>query len=334
MISVPDLTFNSAIQFIEELSYIILEEGEEFNFSGVYTCDPFPMLLVSTAIRQLRQNSNVKKCKAINCNNTYAEHMRFFKAIGINKGRELSENYGNSNYLPITKLEIRDLKNEGIANIERIQEVIENKAKSMSRVLSNGNVSFMNWLKYILTEIMRNIPEHSQADAIWYCAQYWPRYDLVELAILDEGIGIRESLIDNPAHSDEIKNDEDALRLAIQPGISKAFAPGCKKTSDDIWANSGYGLFMVSRLCEELGGSFIIVSGERALKVANGSGCELYSTEFNGTAIQIRMRPSKINDYEEIAKRILCEGEKIAKQNSGRFESASKSSKSLFWNGE
>lgn len=334
MINVPNLTFESALMFIEELNCTILDEGEEFDFSGIHTCNPFPMLVVSTTIRQLRANSIVKKCKAINCNNTYAEHMRFYKAIGINKGRELSENYGNSNYLPITKLEIKDLKNEGIENIERIQEVIENKAKLMSRVLSNGNIPFMNWLKYILTEIMRNIPEHSQANEIWYCAQYWPSYDLVELAILDEGIGIRKSLIDNPAHGEEIKNDEDALRLAIQPGISKAFAPGCKTNSDDIWANSGYGLFMVSRLCEELGGSFIILSGENALKVTSGQEQELYSTDFNGTAIQIRIRPSKIKDYEKVAKKILDEGEKIAKQNSGRFESASKSSKSLFWNGE
>lgn len=60
--------------------------------------------------------------------------------------------------------------------IEQIQEVIENKAKLMANVLSKGNDPFKKWLKYILTEIMRNIPEHSGADAIWYCSQYWPSY--------------------------------------------------------------------------------------------------------------------------------------------------------------
>ena len=50
--------------------------------------------------------------------------MRFYKAIGINRGRELDENYGNNYYLPITKLTIKDLREDGIKNLERIQEVI------------------------------------------------------------------------------------------------------------------------------------------------------------------------------------------------------------------
>ena len=82
------------------------------------------MLIASTAIRQLREISSVKKCTAKNCDNSYAQHMRFYKAIGINRGRELDENYGNNYYLPITKLTIKDLREDGIKNLERIQEVI------------------------------------------------------------------------------------------------------------------------------------------------------------------------------------------------------------------
>lgn len=329
MIEVSDLNFSSALEFTYSIKDYELEEGEIFDFSNVHNCDPFPMLIASTAIRQLREISSVKKCTAKNCDNSYAQHMRFYKAIGINRGRELDENYGNNNNLPITKLTIKDLREDGIKNLERIQEVIVRKSKLMASVLSRGNASFAKWLTYVLTEIMRNIPEHSQANEIWYCAQYWPTYDLVELAILDEGIGVKNSLLSNYAYSDLVADDSDALKLSIRPGISRTFVPGGENLSNDEWKNSGYGLYMVSRLCEELGGSFIIASGDSAIRLKKKSLTQ-YRCHLKGTGIQIRIKPSKIVNYERVAKDILREGEGEVKESKKAFRSASKSTRSLF----
>lgn len=333
MIEVPNLTWLKALEFLKELDLVKIEEDEIFDFKEVRNCDPFPMLITASAIRKATREADIKKCTATNLNNSYARHMRFYKAVGTGFGRDWAEEYGNSNYLPITKLQITDLRNEGIENVERIQTIIENKAKLMANVLSKDNDSFRQWLKYILTELMRNIPEHSKAGAIWYCAQYWPLYDLVELAILDEGIGIQNSLLGNYAYSEYVKNDTEAIRMALKPGISKAFAPGNSNLSQDEWANSGYGLYMVSQLCKKLGGSFIIASGDTAIKVGKGN-IKRYDTKYSGTAIQIRIKPSLINDYQDVAKEILKQGEKQAKTSSNSFKSASKASKSLFWDGE
>lgn len=331
MILVPDLNYSSALDFTFDINGYVLKEGEVFDFSNVHNCDPFPMLISSAAIRQLRRKSDVKKCKAENCNNTYAQHMRFYKAIGIDKGRDLDENYGNSNYLPITRLIMDDLRNDGIKNLERIQEVIVRKSKAMANVLSRGNDSFKKWLTYVLTEIMRNIPEHSQAGEIWYCAQYWPSYDLVELAILDEGIGVRQSLLSNYAYEGLVSDDYEALKLALNPGISRTFAPGSENISNDEWKNSGYGLYMVSRLCEALGGSFIIASGDSSVRLDSSRKSIIYQhCHIQGTAIQIRIKPSKIKNYESIARRILTEGEKSVIGNERAIKAASKSTRSLF----
>ena len=77
MIKVPDLTANNALEFSGELQDYQLSEGEVFDFSEVHNCDPFPMLVVSRTIWQLRKHSDVKKCVAHECKNGYAEHMRF-----------------------------------------------------------------------------------------------------------------------------------------------------------------------------------------------------------------------------------------------------------------
>ena len=83
MIKVPDLTADNALKFSGEIQDYQLSEGEVFDFSDVHNCDPFPMLVVSRTIWQLRKRSDVKKCVAHECNNGYAEHMRFYRAVGI-----------------------------------------------------------------------------------------------------------------------------------------------------------------------------------------------------------------------------------------------------------
>lgn len=330
MIYVPDLTVKNALKFSEEMNNYPLEEGEVFDFSKVHNCDPFPMLVVSSSIRQMRNKPDVQSCKAINCDNGYAEHMRFYTAMGIQQGKGFDENYGNQKYLPITKLNIKELREQGIANLERIQEVIVGKSNLMANVLSQGNISYKKWLSYALTEIMRNIPEHSNAKEIWYCAQYWPSFDLVELAILDEGIGIKASLLSNMAYEGLVRTDKDALRYALKPGISRTFIPGKNNTSTDEWANSGYGLYMVSRTCAALGGSFIILSGDAALKV-DEYGIKEYpeNCHFQGTAIQIRVRLSQMAKYEEVVQKILSDGEEDAGENKKTIKSASKSTKRI-----
>ena len=190
---VPNLTYASALQFSCDMWKHSLQENEIFDFSQVRNCDPFPMLLTSAVIRQRRKACGTKQLFAQNCENGYAEHMRFYTACGIKKGRGFDESYGNKNYLPITRLDVKELKATGAERLERIQEILAVKARDMAKVLARENLSFANWLAYVLTEMMRNIPEHSHGDAIWYCAQYWPYYDLIELAFLDEGIGIKVS---------------------------------------------------------------------------------------------------------------------------------------------
>lgn len=53
-------------------------------------------------------------------------------------------------------------------------------------------------LTYSVRELMRNVVEHSEAKQFGICAQYWPTKGRVEVAILDRGIGLRESLKNNP----------------------------------------------------------------------------------------------------------------------------------------
>lgn len=325
-IVVPDLNYKKAMNFCYEISHKDLGTNEDciVDFAQVGNCDPFPMLIVSDTIRHFKKEHPNNAFIAKNCTNQYAKYMNFYRACGIGLGDCVEIAKRKSGYNSITHLSVEALRKEGIENNSIIQEVIEERAKEMAKIVAQGNTKFENWLSFVIREIVRNIPEHSESNDIWYCAQYWPYYDLVELAILDEGIGIKKSLIDGGKVPESI-SDEEALSLALEPGLSGAST----FILDEDWKNSGFGLYMVSHMCAELDANFIITSGTAGMSIQKEYGQmtkSFFKSGVKGTAIQIRVKPSNSIDYEEIRKKIVAEGEKRAKDNQ-RNHSASKASK-------
>ncbi|WP_313559147.1 ATP-binding protein [Ruminiclostridium cellobioparum] len=334
IINVPNLNFINALNLCHELQYIDLNSDYLLNFENTHVYDPFPMLIFSASIRKARSRHQ-GKLMVQNCNNSYSQHMGFFKSFGANIGKKPGEANGNINYLPIDKLEINNLQRKSAEKVVEIQNVIEDEAKRMAKVISRGNKEIENPITFLLLEMIRNVPEHSNATDIWYCAQYWPTYDLVELAIIDEGCGIKNSLITNNVFKEIIKTDKDALEWALKPGISKSFKPynPPKSNAYDYWQNSGYGLYMVSRLCTKLGGSFVVASGDSAVIMSNseeGGERRVVDTAFAGTAVQMRIKPSRLRNYKTIHKAILADGEIEAQKDKLAFKTASKPSRGYF----
>lgn len=131
----------------------------------------------------------------------------------------------------------------------------------------------------------------------------------VEVAILDEGVGIASSLRHNPHVS--ASNDLDALRLSILPGISGTSFEGANIDPANEWANSGFGLYVVSELCRQ-GGSFTIVSGEAGFQVSKEKRSWVSATH-EGTAIRLVMNTENLRSIAAALALIVSRGERIAK---------------------
>ena len=334
-IDIPDLNFVSALNFCDYLSTLPSDGKYDFYFPSNASYDPFPMLIVSSSIRRfIARNTNLKENLKIynKSKNSYAAHMGFYKACGWQVGNAVGEAPGSSTYIPITKKAIKELEEECKVNRTVIQEEIEKLAKKMAAILSRKNIDLQEALTFLLREIIRNTPEHGRTEEVWYCAQYWPSISLVELAIMDEGCGLYESLKSNKSLDDCINNDEDALEYAMKPGISRVINRNRKKrTYEDELENSGYGLFMASQICIRLNGSFTIVSGSKAMhlrfnRMTGKCESEIYDTDFKGTAIAMRFKTNKIAKYQKVITEALQEGEKLAKDDTNAIKTASKSS--------
>ena len=328
------LDTNNSLDFAYMLSAITPTEAVTFYPTFTWA-RPFGMLLTMAAIKQMRarfidipfsMNQELKQ------GGKYAAYMGFFGAISkeLRIGNLPGSVSGKDNYMQITELSMPQLRSESIENgrYEEDGDIIERKARELSKILCQDNIELLNLLTHCIREMIRNVPEHSGVDNIWICGQAWKENGTAEIAVLDEGIGIASSLRKNRFYRDSVTSDDIALKLAVEPGVSKAFAPGHEKSDPSGWRNSGFGLYVLSELCQRLSGSFCIVSGGNYL--IKESGLEKTGrTALKGTAVKIKIATHEFNNFKSLNAAIIQDGQKISSKNKMAFKKASHPSRGL-----
>lgn len=287
------------------------------DFSSMGRVEPFTMVYVAKHIRDFnRNNSNT----IVNCNGhqnkDYAANMAFFRAFGLKHGREPNCKDGNERFVPFTILRIQTIVGEASKEWEVEQEIIERRSAHLAKILSReegGNL--VDALTFSIREIMRNVFEHSQSRSIEYCAQFWPSYNKVEIAIIDNGIGLKKSLSANPFI--QIECDSDAIQQALMPAISSKNYKGVRIDRNNPWHNSGFGLYMINRICR-LGGSFLICSGDHGIKLdENGKQHIDLGHYCKGTAVRMVLNTSKLTELSKMLAQFRGDGYAIAKEIKG-----------------
>ncbi|AZQ66887.1 hypothetical protein EF888_06885 [Silicimonas algicola] len=189
--------------------------------------------------------------------------------------------------------------------------MIEGKAAELAGILTRQQAGeLQDTLTYSIREIMRNVVEHSGSDKIHLCAQYWPLRNEVEVGIVDDGVGIHRALTENPAF--EWLTEVEALQMALMPGISGNPLAG---RGNDQWNNSGYGLYMTSRICRN-GGSFLLCSGTGGIELDH-DGKRTFETDFQGTAIRLVINTADLSALRERLQHFAEEGRAAAAQIAG-----------------
>ena len=335
---IKSLETTNSLELAKNLSDIVLDEHFVF-FANMKWVRPFGMLLAASAIKQFRKK-HIETSFSLETNLskdaiTYAAHMGFVKAISenITIGKLPGEANGNDNYIPITELDLHSIHKSNYlnGNLIGLGDAIEAESFRLAKILSRNNEEMQKLMTYLIREILRNIPEHAESHKAWICGQYWSD-NTAEIAILDEGIGVKESLRKNTVHRKYINTDEDAIKCSIKAGISQAFQPSKKNTSDDPWANSGFGLYMVSQICKELHGSFCLASGNKYINIYHDGQSKVGDTNFQGTAVKITFSTENLSSSKEIIAKIAKQGEEQAKTIRNAFKQASLPSKGLIEN--
>jgi hypothetical protein len=318
-----NLDLRSALHFGNKIEELLPQDEICFDFGELQWVYPFGMLFLAQAVKNLR--NRFPDC-LIHCENlndsratSYAAHVSFFTSCGFSIGNDPGFRSSSSTYIPITYARSSQLR-----TTNAIEDISRELAEQLAQQSSG---SIVDVLEYSFREMIRNVIEHSESPILGYCAQYWPKNGQVEVAILDSGIGLRQSLSENPHLP--LESDRDAVKYALMPGISGKTYTGVRIRPTDVWQNSGYGLYMNYRLCNQ-GGSFFICSGTRGLYRSAESENTYYETNYKGTALRLKLNVDALGDVKRLLKQFSDEGEYHAKRlGLGAMPTASTMSKML-----
>lgn len=326
---VPDaLTEDRLIAFFRDLGTRPPATTYVFDFQQLSWSPPFGMLLFAALLRQFRKKRPGAAIMATNHEpHAYQAHMGFFTNFGLAHGKAPGQAPGSPSYLPIRILSWDSLAQDAARHGDEVQDAIERHANEISRILSHQHKgALVDTLAYAFREVLRNAMEHSGAPKVGYCAQYWRTRHEAEIAVIDTGCGIRESLSHNP-HL-EIKSHRDALLQSLLPGVSGKFYKGIRQRRYDNWQNSGFGLFMTSRLCGR-GGAFVMLSGDAGVRLQQ-SESSWFEADFQGTAICAKLRTDRLAPLTQSLAQLDREGSELAREMGlSVYMSASRASRML-----
>lgn len=307
-------SFNKAndesLRIVEEINSLNLCSTETvvFNFEKYCENTPFSNLLIGNTIR-IFKNKGTNECLCKPDSKTYLSHLGFYQMIGFDYGKSLGGATANNNYVPILRI---DLKGE--------YETIKQESKKFAE-LATFDQHLSTFLEYLFIEIVRNVCEHAESNEVYVCAQKWPSKRMLEIAFSDTGCGICRSLGKSPQYSG--LDDETLIKKACDPGVTAGSNFYLDK--EDVWRNSGYGLYFMRKLAVKYGGSFRITSGNYMF-YEDSNGTQIRPTKYQGTTVAIRIGTDFNHDFRAVQEEIRKQGEAEASSQPTAVHSASKTS--------
>ncbi|MBB5720900.1 hypothetical protein FHS72_000504 [Loktanella ponticola] len=241
----------------------------------------------------------------------YADHVGFFRFCGIARGNPVGAVDGTGNYQPIQIMKLNQLRED--AGEEPYANIAQERATALATVLSqNAGDDCHQALQYVLREIIRNAMEHSRAEFLVYFAQHWKNLDKAEVVLFDTGIGVHGSFKEKPEFADA--SDVEALNMAMTPGLTCATEAEIAAQHPDA-RNSGFGLYLSSRICSDNGGRLRLMSGSRTATVTAGN-LTHNDWGFDGTCVEMSLKPSKLINFKERFETYIKDGEKLSPKGS------------------
>lgn len=324
-----------------ELDSLPSAEAYELDFSDVQHIEPFGALVVASAIRRLRErtlaNGGNPAVQIVGKDlskqgHAYAHRLGFWWSIGDDTGMPSVMKSSSETTIPITRINYDELfKQAGYRDPIRA-EVVGDAAATLATTLSGGREKTSLWLtlEYCFREMFRNVFEHGRTDSVWFTGSTRPTRDDVQIAIIDSGRGIRDSLADHSEY--KYLTDLQSIHAALRPGVSRN--SGKTRSADmtqklreefpgqnpELYENSGYGLTLTSYLGRDAG-QFAVVSGSASVAYI-GQSEALSETRHKGTAIRLVLQPSKLDGALERA-RLKADRHSATSPRSGSLITAS-----------
>ncbi len=184
----------------------------------------------------------------------YMTRMGLYDYLGISSPDHIEEHDAAGRFIPLTtitsSLELSNFLNDVVPILHLPPE------QSRS-------------IRYILSELVRNVLEHSFSDGgAIVAAQYYKKTNTIRIGIVDSGIGIAASMV-STYHP---KDDLQAIKFSLVPGIT-----GTTTREGGTDYNAGAGLFFIKSIASINEDLFLIYSGSSMYKLLKNTKKRLYA---------------------------------------------------------
>jgi anti-sigma regulatory factor (Ser/Thr protein kinase) len=174
----------------------------------------------------------------------YLIRMGLFDRLGIDPGTSIQQHEEAGRFVPLTQIKSADELKQAIINLVP---------------LLHAPPAVADPIKYIFSEMVRNVIEHSDSPVgAIVCAQYYRETKRIAIGIADSGRGVLSSMI----RHHRVRTSQEAIRLALQPGIT-----GTTNRIGGTAFNAGAGLFFTKSIATLSRNRFFLYSGDSMFRL-------------------------------------------------------------------
>ena len=178
----------------------------------------------------------------------YLARMGLFEMLGYPPPMHIKEHEPAGRFIQLTEIKDSNQLTEFLSNLQPLLHLEPQQANS---------------IRYIVSELVRNVLEHSQSKfGAIVAAQYFAKTNTVRIGISDTGLGIWSTI--HESHT--ARTDMDALKLALTPGIT-----GTTSRPGGTDFNAGAGLFFIKSIAKINRDFFMLYSGNAMFKLLKAS---------------------------------------------------------------
>ncbi|MEX5748922.1 ATP-binding protein [Massilia sp. X63] len=272
----------SILRLLDDLDATLDVDHVTIDFRKLRYSMPTGMLVAGSKLRKWRDYRRACGYKSWHRGidesiqvHSYLMHLGFFDFLQIDQGKQIGQAKGSARYLPI-KLVKRPSVNIETDGLNAWYDSIMDVSRSLAAVVAGSadDTEELRTYAYCIREVIRNVFEHAQIDECFICGQRWAD-GRVEIAIIDEGVGLAATLTPEA----DLSDDESALLLAVRPGVSRTALASA--TEPNTYDNSGFGLFVLTELAANFGW-FVLGSGSSQM-TGRKQNRDVAQTSFQGT---------------------------------------------------
>ena len=206
--------------------------------------------LVAFLKSHMRLHPNTENYIAYPRRYEFLQRMDMFRAIGADVPEKFQRQDETGRFVPVREVD----DSAGVPQA----------AEDIVQTLRIGDVDAARTLRHCIGEIVDNVFVHARSGVhAVICAQHFPNACRSQVAIVDTGIGLRQSFVESPAFSGISLDDRQALELALMPYVTSK--PQTMVPYENSYGRLGVGLFIVSEVLDRVGGRLLLISGRSAV---------------------------------------------------------------------